>query len=451
MSNYPQNSILPVLRDTVSILRVTTDEGEHTTAEMSPTSPSMVPAVVGNIPRGGDESNTLLDSKAVYILSTFGVVLLIVAVTALLLGIILHRFQGRKKERGSLNKNRSSNASDFVYNSAANMSDFVYNSTYEWTCRKPRLLAPLHPDTTRYQSHWSLIRDASKRRSSLKKRDSCRGSKPTQPEISARSSSVQSTNEDTLNGTNVVVDECAKSGCAVIENILQQRESSGTGMGKHDSNRKHSIINIDLRDLSRHMKLEEEQLQQDDNIAALHHPCPHHNDSGTDMYNNPLYAKKQKEVGGEGEEAKWRNDRKSEREQKWRREEGEERGERGEGEEEEEEGEEEEEEEEEGEEEGEEEEGEEEEDGEEDEVKEQIILRDSTAYYCTPIKPLCSLTIMSDSEGCDSGNVSAVSTNILTIQKAEDMTWRKETAATELVESGHYELSDSETHEPSLT
>ena len=143
------------------------------------TSPTVSLPVVGLDPERGGESSgkfLVLDSNTIYILAAVGGALLVVIVTIVLLGVVcLCRSRQRKVEVSGLKRSNTTRSSDFVFNSA-----------YEWTCRQTRLLDHLRPDTTGYQSHWSLTRDIARKGTSLQRNNSQKETTTAPPDTSAK-------------------------------------------------------------------------------------------------------------------------------------------------------------------------------------------------------------------------------------------------------------------------
>ena len=302
-------------------------------------------------PVAGDSSGNppILDSNTLYTLAAIGGALTVVVITILLLGVVcVCRSRQRKAEVSNLkrsNTRRSSNASDFVYNSA-----------YEWTCRQTRLLTHLRPDTTGYQSHWSLTRDISRKNSlqrSLQRNNSQReaGVLPTENGNSTKCVDGSHKDSDPSKGE-------TEEACVVIENRFTRAESLEVNTDKT------SVLQATAQ-------------PDEENTGSFHR--------NRNMYSNPLYARRK-------ERARRREREGSKTEGEERRMEGIESGRI-----------------EEGEEEG----GGETKDREREKSSEDIPHKpNSTASFITPTTEPLSSFLLSDSEAYDSGNASAVSTDI---------------------------------------
>ena len=369
-SNTPTITTWFILRDSVStsVAKAHTElQGDNVghTKLYSVTKSSVVSVEPDS--KNGDPS--ILDSNTTYILVAVGGALAVIAVTLILLGIVyVCRNRQRRAEERHLkqsNTRRSSNASDFIYSSA-----------YEWTCRQTRLLTHLRPDTTGYQSHWSLTRDVS-RKSSLQSSNQQKEAIVAQPENSPKTEVTKSAERgpmDSMSANSSTVETVHK--CTVIETHYTPAGLPGEVEEKSMNGRSHS----DADTVS--------QPHTEQNQGSLHNQSsqPHH--SNYFMYRNPLYARRK-------EQSKKRERKRGERSRNWkvRPENGEiHRGE-----------------------------GREENMAREgkiekvrkDEKSEDFFIPQnplSTTSLIAPTEPLSSF-LLSDSEAYDSGNASAVSTD----------------------------------------
>ena len=174
-------------------------------------------------------SLNLLDSNTIFILATGGTLLMVVMVTAIIIGIAcVYKSRRRKEKLEPLGVNlKRTNTTR-----SSNSSDFVFSSPYEWTCRQTRLLSHLRPDTTGYQSHWSLTRDIKKQRSAID---------IDHKEPHTQTNTVQTTAQNSLGTTGEPLKcsplnqrDCMRGGgtaveraaCVVIENRFPHTRSS---------------------------------------------------------------------------------------------------------------------------------------------------------------------------------------------------------------------------------
>ena len=310
-----------------------------------------------------------LDLNTIYIVIAVGALTLVVVIVATVLGIVYICKTRKRRTRG-----RSSLKRNDTTRSSSNASDFVYNSAYEWTCRQTRLLSHLRPDTTGYQTHWSITRDVPKRRGKLQEMESFQqGNNVTGPEVSATGEQ----NDINTHGENSTSDAkdfqvCVKNERAVFENncslngeckvhvnprrldVIQEQSVSGDNLS-------------DMSDLSPDMcsKHEEAAEQDDSNTADSLHARQHSANNSVDMYNNPLYtAKRKKEQESQSQtenDTRRATEKEGEARKRCR--------------------------------------------------EEESVSRVRTTYCSMPTKPVGAFFV-SDNDGYDSGNASAVSTDV---------------------------------------
>ena len=361
-------------------------EGGRDTSSHSQKQTSVIvtPQVVGVDPEmGGGDSGTFptLDSNTIYILGAIGGALLVIMVTIVLLGVVcLCRSRQRKAEASGLKRSNTTRSS--------NASDFVFNSAYEWTCRQTRLLDHLRPGTTNYQSHWSLTRDVSKKRVSLQsspKEPSVVAPSPETPgESDTSQCAVANTSPKEVSDANGGNSDSEKA-CVVIENEIQCVGSSDSlERVEHKSNEDHvdsvggSIPHV------KQTKRDSEAMSGE-TVIGTQSSYVNYNGRAVDMYSNPLYARRKersKKKGGR-ESRKRKLEEVDVEEEDEKEEEGE--GERG------------------------------EERWWESENSIPQKNRSTASFFITPSEPLSSF-LLSDSETYDSGNASAVSTDIASLQ-----------------------------------
>ena len=410
---------------------------------------STTPQVVGFDPESGGNDNNLfpvLDSNTIYILGAIGGALVVIMFTILLLGIVcICRARQKKTEAGGLKRSNTTRSS--------NASDFVFNSAYEWTCRQTRLLDHLRPDTTGYQSHWSLTRDVSKKRPSLQRNGSTHKEpsvSPPPPETPGKSDTTQcaATTTTSKDSSDAIAGKVSYSeeteyeavsmtvnsgnACVVIENELQCEENADRVEHKPHK-RDHDDTDSEGESIP-HTKLTKRDSEAATVVGVQLSYLNQCNGSAVDMYSNPLYARRERDK-------RRRESRRCERESRKRKleEEEEEGGER----------------------ERRRERWSESENHREENDSIPRKNRSTASFFITPLEPLSSF-LLSDSETYDSGNASAVSTDIASIQLSTNQdaaTSRGPTdshrqqqllAADEggLVESNSFEFSNNIGHNP---
>ena len=405
----------------------------------------MVPDILegnGEKSKGSNDSSSF-DSDTTYILAAVGGVLVIILTATLLLSIMCTCMCRSRQNKTGIRLRRNSTTR------SSSASEFVYNSAYEWTYKQSRVLTHLQPDPTGYQTHWSLTRDIHVAKQSkdatLQHTDSHEDSDSQLGGLTngALVKYATSTSTHEVNFKTDAEDSEAKREYIVIENCYSHIEANETAretekLASESSSCAEPQRATDIIDSSSHSKLpytEQRTQEEEDHVydipdpKSLYHFGTENRADTCSMYSNPLYAKKELdrkrdrenlrkgEREGEEEEGERGEERGKENEEE------EERGEESEGEEER--GKESEEEEERGEE-SEEEESEEEEEREEEEMRRMEtnlegdrVSKASTVYYSMPVKPI-STFLISDNEAYDSGNASAVSTELSTsIQKSD--------------------------------
>ena len=255
-----------------------------------------------------NSSLPLLDSNTIFILATSGTLLLIVTVTAIIIGIVCickSRWKKEKLTPSGVNLKRTNTTR------SSNSSDFVFSSPYEWTCRQTRLLSHLRPDTTGYQSHWSLTRDVKKQRSAIDidnkephtqtntvHTTTQNGLSTTGEHLKVSSSSLTQRNYVKGGSTN-------SSACVVIENRFPHHARSsdlidcnGTKVAPVHENGAKFTQNDDPTDAFCENDSRMEQISPKKVPGIIHVSNAYHNSnrSGSagvcNMYNNPLYIKK---------------------------------------------------------------------------------------------------------------------------------------------------------------
>ena len=239
------------------------------------------------------------ESNAIYILSAVGAVVVVVLAIAILLSII---FICKHRERIFKGKLKRSNTSQ-----SSNASDFVYNSTYQWTCRHMRLLPHLRPDTTNYQSHWSLTRDHTKSQS--KTSSNCPS--PPQPHVH-NDDNLQPDGPTCHNHTTITcelstndADNTEPQGeCILIEDRISCTETNGS-LEIQECNREQSspIASSSVKMSTHAEKPSKEQEKKEDSVCVEIHGNGMAADN-CNMYSNPLYTKK-REVLKMAEEESW--------------------------------------------------------------------------------------------------------------------------------------------------
>ena len=336
---------------------------------------------------GGDSSGNFLvfDSNTIYILAAVGGVLLVILITVLLLAVVcLCKSRQRRVELARFKRSDTTRSS--------NASDFVYNSAYEWTCRQTRLLDHLRPYTTGYQSHWSLTRDlsSSKKGTLLQRNNSQKETRSAQPDtagrgdrVERRSASKRSSSPDAHQGGAGADDACVENKPPRGENLenAERAETTSQGEGVGDDT-----------DAAPQLPTEQDPGPSYEETTGAPR-CSQCNGGAVDMYSNPLYARR-KEQGKRRERERWRGER------------GDRKGRLNE---------------------GETEEGEERQERERQRERRRESERSrkdhtpqkghSAALFVAPIEPLSSF-LLSDSETYDSGNASAVSMDISSVQLA---------------------------------
>ena len=387
------------------------------------TSVIVTPQVVGVDPEmGGGDSGKFptLDPNTIYILGAIGGALLVIMVTIILLGVVcLCRSRQRKAEVSGLKRSNTTRSS--------NTSDFVFNSAYEWTCRQTRLLDHLRPDTTGYQSHWSLTRDVSKKRTSLPRNISQKDVEPPSPETPGKSDTTQcavaNTEVSGANGWN----SDSENACVVIEDEIQCVGSSDSlERVEHKSNEKDHNHNDGSIPHMKQTKRDSEAMSGETGTRSSYVNC---NGRAVDMYSNPLYARRRErsrkkggreleEVDVEVEDEKEEEGKGERRRERWR-----------------------------------------ESEKENDSIPQK--KRSTASFVITPIEPLSSF-LLSDSETYDSGNASAVSTDIASLQHSAnhdaatsrvlaDAQRQQQLLDTDeggLVESSSFEFANNVAHKP---
>lgn len=342
-------------------------------------SKSVVPEVQYT-PHGGGGSNSTSDFplslNTIYAIIAFGVLVLITATVAIMLSIVYVCKAWKKRvERSTLKRNNTTRSS--------NTSDFIYNTAYEWTCRQTRLLSHLRPDTTGYQSHWSLTRDVPKRRVALQQLESFQGrTTPTIPEVpvTGQENVGDTEREDSgLDAKNIEV--CVNGECVTHYSLNRDRnfEIPRKLAVIHEGNTSSDNFS-DTTDLASdiHAKLDEGVQQDDNNTTESLHARQPSTDNSVDMYNNPLYAKRRRDSESARERGRevWQVREKKDSVRK--------------------------------------------------EEEELSILQSSTAYYSLSTKAFSSFLIP-DNDAYDSGNASAVSTDISintnSTTRRSDATW----------------------------
>ena len=366
---------------------------------------------------GGNSGNTegdrfSLDTKSTYILAAVGIVAVVVVAVAVLLTAVCVRKSRQRRRMNKLRRNSTTRTSS--------ASEFVYNSAYEWTCRQSRLLGQVQPGTTSYQSHWSLIRrtpsqrethiyedcDAARRSASAAGAivigNLARNGLGSQEEVvchvhskdhkaqveieGENSYSETETGENSQNGRESEIGDGQLANASARSTSRTSLESQrATAKIKSPTPTHWKLPNIRHTVQQQQQQQQQQKEQEEQGYEEIYDTPTTYQKSSADgdkdehpghMFSNPIYAKKK------------------EKERKWGRGKGRGRGEK--------------------EEEGSQHEGE-------------RVSKASTVYYSTPFKPI-SPFLISDNEAYDSGNSSAVSTeisiNISTDQKPSPTTCR---------------------------